>query len=86
MKKIENEKALLKSALDYEQIQMFNEEKREFIKIKHDLTNIITTAQGFIEIGKPDKALEIFKNTNKSLREYPNSVSAPMTPSTQFFT
>lgn len=27
MKKIENEKALLKSALDYEQIQMFNEEK-----------------------------------------------------------
>ena len=66
-KSIENEKALLKSALDYEQIQMFNEEKREFIKIKHDLTNIITTAQGFIEIGKPDKALEIFKNTNKSL-------------------
>lgn len=66
-KNIENEKALLKSALDYEQIQMFNEEKREFIKIKHDLTNIITTAQGFIEIGKPDKALEIFKNTNKSL-------------------
>ena len=66
-KNIENEKALLKSALDYEQIQMFNEEKREFIKVKHDLNNIITTAQGFIEIGKPDKALEIFKNTNKSL-------------------
>ncbi len=66
-KNIENEKALLKSALDYEQIQMFNEEKREFIKIKHDLNNIITTAQGFIEIGKPDKALEIFKSTNNSL-------------------
>lgn len=66
-KNIENEKALLKSALDYEQIQMFNEEKREFIKIKHDLNNIITTAQGFIEIGKTDKALEIFKDTNKSL-------------------
>lgn len=66
-KNIENEKALLKSALDYEQIQMFNEEKREFIKVKHDLNNIITTAQGFIEIGKPDRALEIFKNTNKSL-------------------
>ena len=32
MKKIENEKALLKSALDYEQIQMFNEKKRIYKK------------------------------------------------------
>ena len=32
MKKIENEKALLKSALDYEQIQIFNEEKRIYKK------------------------------------------------------
>lgn len=66
-KNIENEKALLKSSTCYEQIQMFNEEKREIYKNKARFTNIITTAQGFIEIGKPDKALEIFKNTNKSL-------------------
>ena len=54
-KNIESEKSLLKAKLDYEQIMMYNSEKQEFRKLKHDYANIITTAKGFIEIGKPEK-------------------------------
>ena len=48
---------------------LFKEEKQEFRKIKHDFANITTTAQGFIEIGKPEKALEILNRTNDDFSE-----------------
>lgn len=55
----------LKTDLDY--TVMLKEEKQEFRKLKHDFSNLITTAMGFIEIGKYDKALSILKNTNINL-------------------
>lgn len=65
--KIKYEKQLLKNEMDYQQTKMLADEKNEFRKIKHDLANILSTAQGFIEIGKPEKALEILKSTETNL-------------------
>lgn len=61
------EKELLKNTMDYHQMLMLKQEKQEFRKIKHDFANIITTAKGFIEIDKPEKALHILSNTNEDL-------------------
>lgn len=65
--KIKYEKQILKNEMDYQQTKMLADEKNEFRKIKHDLANILSTAQGFIEIGKPEKALEILKSTETNL-------------------
>lgn len=61
------EKELIKTTMDYHQMLMMKQEKQEFRKIKHDFANIITTAKGFIEINKPEKALNILSNTNEDL-------------------
>lgn len=66
-KNIETERELLKNTMDYHQMLMMKQEKQEFRKIKHDFANIITTAKGFIEINKPEKALNILSNTNEDL-------------------
>ncbi len=66
-KNIQIEKELLKNKLDYQQMMMLKDEKQEFRKIKHDLANIITTAKGFIEIGKPEKAIAILNDTTEDL-------------------
>lgn len=63
------ERQLLKNQMDYQQTKMLADEKNEFRKLKHDLANLLTTAQGFIEIGKPEKALEILKSTEKDINE-----------------
>ena len=42
-------------------------EVMEQYKKKREQRIVFIHGKGFIEIGKPDKALEIFKNTNKSL-------------------
>lgn len=68
-KNIQNEKELLKSELDYNQMQLMKKEKSEFSKVKHDLINLLTTATGFIEMGKTEKALEIIKKTSSSFSE-----------------
>lgn len=65
--KIKYEKQLLKSEMDYQQTKMLTDEKNEFRKLKHDLANLLSTAQGFIEIGKPEKALEILQSTESNL-------------------
>ncbi len=70
--KIENEKAqkdreLLISTMALEQVEMFKTEKQEFRRIKHDYLNIIATAKGFIEIGKPEKALSILSGTDDNI-------------------
>ncbi len=64
---IEKERMLIKNTFDIQQTMMLKKEKQEFRKIKHDLSNIINTARGFIEIGKPEKALAILKSTNEDL-------------------
>lgn len=66
-KNIENEKQILANTMTYQQTIMLNEEKKELRKIKHDLNNLLTTATGFIEIGKTDKALEILNKTGDSV-------------------
>lgn len=66
-KNIETEKQLIKSQMDYQQMMLLKEEKQEFKKIKHDFANILTTAQGFIEIGKPEKAASVLQSTNNDL-------------------
>lgn len=68
-KNIQNEKELLKSELDYNQMQLLKKEKSEFSKVKHDLINLLATATGFIEIGKTEKALEIIRKTSSSFSE-----------------
>lgn len=66
-KNIENEKLVLQNALTYQQTIMFKQEKSEYRKLKHDINNILTTVGGFIEIGKPEKALEIVKSSSENL-------------------
>ena len=66
-KNIETQKEIMKNTIDYNQMQMLKKEKSEFRKIKHDYINIITTAKGFIEIGKPEKAYEFLNDTNDNL-------------------
>lgn len=62
-----NIRVLLKYQMDYQQTAMLTEEKKEFRKIKHDFSNILTTVQGYIEIGKPEKALTVLQNTYTDL-------------------
>lgn len=64
---INKEREIIKNTMDYNQTLMLKHEKQEFRKIKHDFANIITTAKGFIEINKPEKALNILSNTNEDL-------------------
>lgn len=61
------EKRLLKNELDYQQAKLLSAEKDEFRKLRHDFKNILATAQGFIELDQPDKALQIIKKTQKDL-------------------
>lgn len=68
-KNIRNERELLKNELVYSQMQLLKKEQSEFRKLKHDYMNLLTTASGFIEIGKPEKALEIIRKTSGDLAE-----------------
>ncbi len=63
----EKEEYALKSQMTYQQTKLLKEEKDSFRKIKHDMLNILTTAKGFIEIGKPEKALGILSKTGDDL-------------------
>lgn len=47
---MEVQKEIMKNTLNYNQMQMLNDEKQEFRKLRHDYLNIIATAKGFIEI------------------------------------
>lgn len=67
IKNIESEKQILANTMSYHQTIMLNEEKKELRKIKHDINNLLTTATGFIELGKPEKALEILNETGNSV-------------------
>lgn len=51
----------------YQQLLIRKEDQQEFRKVKHDYVNLISAAKGFIEIGKPEKALEIFQCTNDDI-------------------
>lgn len=66
---INKDREIIKNTMDYHQMLMLKQEKQEFRKIKHDFANIITTAKGFIEIDKPEKAISILSNTNEDLME-----------------
>lgn len=66
-KNVQNEKLLLQNQLNYESTLLLREEKREFQKIKHDFANILTVAQGYIEIGNTDKALSVLASTQVNL-------------------
>lgn len=65
----QKEKMLVKNELEYQQTKMLIEEKDEFRKLKHDFSNLLSTTRGFIEIGKPEKALEIINSTQKNIQE-----------------
>lgn len=65
----QKEKMLIKNELEYQQTKMLIEEKDEFRKLKHDFSNLLSTTRGFIEIGKPEKALEIINSTQKDIQE-----------------
>lgn len=66
-KNVQNEKLLVQNQMDYESALLLREEKREFQKIKHDFANILTVAQGYIEIGNTDKALSVLSSTQLNL-------------------
>lgn len=84
---IQNEKELIKNKLDYQQMQMLNDEKHEFRKLRHDYLNIISTAKGFIEINKPEKALLLFQNISDDLTGLSGfSVCSNETINTIFYT
>lgn len=65
----QKEKMLIKNELEYQQTKMLIEEKDEFRKLKHDFSNLLSTTSGFIEIGKPEKALEIINSTQNDIQE-----------------
>lgn len=84
---IQNKKELIKNKLDYQQMQMLNDEKHEFRKLRHDYLNIISTAKGFIEINKPEKALLLFQNISDDLTGLSGfSVCSNETINTIFYT
>ena len=56
------EKALMQNQIDYDRIRQIQEEKTAINKIRHDFSGIISTAVGFIELKKYDKALSILSN------------------------
>lgn len=56
------EKAVMQNQIDYDRIRQIREEKTAISKIRHDFSGIISTAIGFIELGKYDKALSILSN------------------------
>lgn len=63
----ENQKKLFQNQIDYNKVMITNQEQSNLRKIKHDMSNILTAVQGFIEIGKPDKALKMITQTNSDL-------------------
>ncbi|MBQ7546009.1 MAG: GHKL domain-containing protein [Clostridia bacterium] len=65
----ENQRAILMANMNYEQMQMVREEQTAFRKIRHDMMNLLTTAAGFIEIGKPEKAGEILNHASDTVFE-----------------
>lgn len=64
---IENQKIIMKNSIDYNKIQLHKQEEQEFRKLRHDYVNITNTAKGLIEIGKPEKALQILSGINNNL-------------------
>lgn len=81
------QKKLMKNKLNYQQMQMLKEENQEFRKLRHDYLNIISTAKGFIEIDKPEKALSLFQNISDDLTGLSGfSVCSNETINTIFFT
>ena len=63
------EREILRNKMDYNQILMLNEEKQRYRRIKHDFANITATAAGFIEMGKPEKALHILNKTSDDISQ-----------------
>lgn len=61
------EQQILQNKLDYQQTLLIKENQKEVSKIRHDILNILSTAKGFIEIEKYDKALNILQNTTDDL-------------------
>lgn len=53
--------------LDYQKYLQLKTERERYRKIRHDISNILTTAVGFIEIEKPQKALEILQKANDDI-------------------
>lgn len=51
----------------YQQLLIRKENQKEFRKAKHDYVNLISAAKEFIEIGKPEKALDILQCTNDDI-------------------
>lgn len=64
---VENQKIIMKNTIDYNKIQLHKQEEQEFRKLRHDYINTTNTAKGLIEIGKPEKALQILSGINNSL-------------------
>ena len=64
---LEAERLRLQNRMDYESATMLRDEKQEFRKVKHDLSNLLTVARGYIEIGKPEKALAVLSDTQAQL-------------------
>lgn len=84
---MEVQKEIMKNTLNYNQMQMLNDEKQEFRKLRHDYLNIIATAKGFIEINKPEKALSLFQNISDDLTGLSGfSVCSNETINTIFYT
>lgn len=51
----------------YQQLLIRKENQKKFRKAKHDYVNLISAAKEFIEIGKPEKDLEILQRTNDDI-------------------
>lgn len=66
-KNFKYEKAVAQNEIDYARIKHMQEEKVAISKIRHDMSGIISTAIGFIELGKNDKALSILSNANSDV-------------------
>ncbi len=58
---------LFKYQLDYQQTLLLRENQKEIRKMRHDMLNILSTADGFIDIQKYDKASSILKNATNDL-------------------
>lgn len=67
MENIEYRRLATKNLIEYEQMRTMKKEKAEFRKVKHDLSNILTTVKGLVEINEVERAAKLLDNMTEDI-------------------
>lgn len=67
MENIEYRRLATKNLIEYEQMRTMKKEKAEFRKVKHDLSNILTTVKGLVEVNEYERATKLLDNVTEDI-------------------